>query len=415
MIRSRLLCLKPIALALAALLLFLAAGEVGLRVYDSYTGGFSQRDGDPLIARSWVTHHELKPLRTVAVPPPDGGEPIGIATNSYGTRGSDVAVPKPPNVYRIVCLGDEATFAAEVPEELTFCERLRQALQPHTRFQIEVINAGVPGYCPLLSCLQVKHSLTALQPDLVVLNFDMSDVADDYLYRRHTHVDGQGRPLACPHPELEAAKHARAERWDDRLLLARWAKGEVDWLTEAPGLDERRDISAAHGRYAWLKDNPPDWSAYIQQALSPIEHLHATADYLYAQLVVAAHPAPWQVSATACADEVRAAAGIAFGTMYRSRRPFELLQAWHGQRGILFCDTSPAFQNAARPDDLYLRNAPRFSPAGHELYARELAGFLIENVPGLWSRGPSPGAPYAPAPQQAARTPWDRAGPPSRQ
>lgn len=401
-LRSRLRCVKHFFLAGLLLMLLLAAGEIGLRVYDSSTGEFSRtRDEDELIARSWRTHHGLKPLRSITRPNPDSGAPVLIRTNGYGIRGGEIAVPKPAGVFRILCLGDHLTFAPDVPESETFCARLQELLQSRSRLRIEVINAGVPGYCPLLSCLQVKHSLLSLQPDVLLLNFDMSDVADDHAFRRHTHLDREGGVLACPHPDLEPRPSRKPPGWDDRLLLARWLKQRSDWLSDGPSVEDRGDIGSRQGRYAWLKDNPPDWSTYIQQALSPIEELGATADSIYARLIVAACCCPWQVSPRACSAEVRTRFGIAANAMYHSRAPFDLLGAWLGRRGIAFCDTSPGFQNAPSPEELFLREAPRFSAAGHELYARQLAQFLMERIPGIWNSE----SPYSHSLPHAAR--WE--------
>jgi hypothetical protein len=263
----------------------------------------------------------------------------------------------------------------------------------------QVINAGVPGYCPLLSYLQFRHGLGALQADVVVLNFDMSDVADDYRYRRHTRTDGD-EPLACAHPDLGSARPSDGEAWHEQFLVTAWGRRQLARLPAGPSEpSDRRDIASPEGRYAWLRDDPPDWSIYIGQALAPIDSLNLLVHRAGADLVVATYPAPWQVSTeTSGGEGVRAAAGVPDGTVYRSRGPFDLLAAWTAERNIPFCDASPAFQQAEHGERLYLRNAPRFSPAGHELYARELAAFLVQHVRGIWSDEPweSPSGPLPP-------------------
>ena len=45
------------------------------------------------------------------------------------------------------------------------------------------------------------------------------------------------------------------------------------------------------------------------------------------------------------------------------------------------------FLETDQPRQLYLRNAPRLSARGHTLYARELAAFLVRNVPAVWNSG----------------------------
>ncbi|MGH7202792.1 MAG: hypothetical protein ACREJB_19455, partial [Planctomycetaceae bacterium] len=291
--------------------------------------------------------------------------------------------PKPSGTYRVLCLGDEAVLAAEVEELHTFCARLEALLQTRTPLKVEVINAGVPGYCPLLSYLQVRHRLVALQPDLIILNVAMSDVADDRRYRRLTRMD-QGVPLACPHPELHVSESPLFLA--DQFLLLRWAQCRAADLSLEDLPEDRSDIDAPAGMSAWLRDDPPDWTVHIEQALSPIGPLQQLADGVYARFFVSVVPAPWQVSPAASSGPgVRSAAGVPDGVVYRSRRPFELIGGELAERQVPFCDPSPSFARVERPERLYLQNAAALSQHGHELYARELANFILRHIPGAWS------------------------------
>lgn len=387
--RSRLVCFKHISFAIVALILSVCGTEVGLRVYDSYTGELTApRDQDAgLCARCWWMHHRLKPLARVAAINPDSGESIEIQTNSSGLRGDEVAVPKPPGVFRVVMLGDESTLAPEIVQAQTFSAQLQTLLQEHTKLRVEVINAGVDGYCPLLSYLQVKHSLLALEPDLFVLNFDMSDVADDHQYRRCLQAR-VGIPDACPHPGLDRRPVVTQPQPGLRLLMPEWCKRHVGSLFGAPDAPEdQRDIDTAQGRYAWLRDSPPDWSIYVEQALSPIGQLSDLAEQVYAPVLLAVIPAPWQISAGATSGpEARDAAGIPANTMYRNRGPFDILQQYAERRQIRFCDASTVFLRVEQPERLYLRNAPRLSNDGHSLYARVLERVLLKSLPASTDR-----------------------------
>ena len=205
--------LKQVTSAIFALVALYCCAEIGLRVYDSYCGQVTRRDvyDRGLICKSWDLHHELKPLQRITQLDPDTRQPLKLATNSFGLRGTEIQVPMPPGVYRIVCLGDERTFGTHVPDGETFCSQLQTLLQARSRVKIEVINAGVPDYCPLLSCLQFKHKLLGFQPDLVILNFDMSDVADDYRYRRLATMSDNQVPLACPNPGLVMPRSSKSK------------------------------------------------------------------------------------------------------------------------------------------------------------------------------------------------------------
>jgi hypothetical protein len=394
MVRTCLSWCRHLILALVVLALLGCLTEVGLRVYDSATGQVTRRDlyDRGMVGKSWSVHHGLKPSHTFSVRNPEGGERIAVAINSLGLRGGEPTIPKPPGVFRILCLGDETTFAPNTPEEETFSARLEQEIPAPHGGRVEVLNAGVPEYCPLLSYLQFKHQLLGLAPDLVIFHFDMSDVSDDYRYRRHAIIAAGGTPVSCAHPALsmrDSVKEAGARPRGDVLLLPVWCRQRLSAFWASHAHDEKSPaIDGPHSRYLWLEDEPPDWSVHIEQAFSPLAHLRDLAAGFGAHVVVVAAPAPWQVSAQASAGEgVRARVGVPAEACYRSRRPFELLAEYCRAQQLEFCDLSPAFLRSEEPSRLYLTNAAALSEDGHALYARELALFLERESKGrsaLW-------------------------------
>jgi len=385
MIRSLFQWFKPLCYALVFLALLACLTEVGLRVYDSATGQITRRgmvDGG-LTCKSWFVHHSLKPSRVFQVMNPDRKKRVRVAINGRGLRGQEPVVPKPGETYRVICLGDDATLAAHLAEAETFCALLQPLLRDAWGDSVEVINAGVPGYCPLLSLLQMRHQLLALEPDLVILNFDMSDVADDYPLRRLAQKDKQGVAVSCTHPALEAGAASGGSA--RLLLLPTWLRQKVDGYLAAQALSSvSKSIESERCRYLWLEDDAPDWSAYIDHALEPIEHLAALLAPRGARLVVAVGPAPWQVSAKACdGPGVREAAGVGRKAHFSSQRPFSQIARFCEERRIPMINLLPAFLDDPAPHELYLRNAACLAATGHALHARELARFLIEE----WAPG----------------------------
>ncbi|MFQ5731949.1 MAG: SGNH/GDSL hydrolase family protein [Planctomycetaceae bacterium] len=377
-------CVKHISCAVFALLVLVLSLEAGLRIYDGRTGSISGPPAaqSPLMVTSARAHHELKPLIAVETPHPDTGRPVSLTTNSLGLRGAEVAVPKPAGVYRILLLGDDSTLAIETPESETACRKLQELLQRETPLRVEVVNAGVPGYCPLLSFLFYRHALLGLQPDLIVLNFDMSDVADDHRYRRFTRMGPGGQPLVCADPE-QTSRYDRPRVLPDRFLLVTWAKRQIGrFSTSRSAQNESDDLNSPQGKYAWIRDRAPDMALYVRQAMAPIESLHALAERSGARLIVSAVPAPWQVSANASnSGSVRRSAGVPRSTVYRGNRPFELLGAFLRKREIPYCNPIDAFRSFPKPHRLYLRNAAAFSAVGHELLARQLSRTILAEVP----------------------------------
>ena len=365
--------------SLLLLAAILCGTEITLRFCESDADNSSNPHAllSALSVDSQYTHHQLKPVNSTQVRNGDTGISVELKTNSYGLRGDEVTVPKPSGVFRIVCLGDESVLAPETPKADSFVDRLQQLLQDQWQRPVEVINAGVPGYCPLLSYLQFKHSLLVLQPDLVILNFDMSDVADDYKYRRHTVVDEAGTPVACSQATTPNDLRSKSKLIDD-FYIGRWCKRRLrDSWTSNGKEDGLPDIANPSFRFAWISDNPPDWSIYIRQTLSSFDHLKMLCATVQSDLIVATYPVPWQVSASAsCGPNVRESAGLDQGDHYIGSAAFQILDHYCAAREIAFVDASPTFRDASEPDSLFLETAPRFSSRGHAVYADVLARFV---------------------------------------
>lgn len=409
MVRSCVSWVRSLLYALIVLALLGCLLEIGLRVYDSATGQVTRHDlyDHGLICKSWFSHHTLKPSRVFSVRNPDTEERARVIINSWGLRGAEPAFPKPPGLVRVLCLGDETTLAAHLDEQETFCARLKQELEAALRVQVEVLNAGVPDYCPLLEYLQMRHQLLSLASDLVVVNFDMSDVSDDYTVRRHAVTNAAGLPLCCAHPGLELSRGVKSKsRGESAFLAPLWCRQQLNCLLAHQNVMESgRAIEAARSRYVWIEDQPPDWSIHIRQAFEPLHQLHDLLATIGTQLVVAACPAPWQVSATASnGPGVREGVGVAHDAHCQSRRPFEQIAEFCKSHSIEYCDVATAFHQTPQAERLYQVNAAAYSGEGHALHARELARVVAPRLAAMRAERGSPYAPM-PGPQAQAQTP----------
>jgi hypothetical protein len=91
--------------------------------------------------------------------------------NNLGFRGPDVAAEKPPEVRRVLCLGDSFTFGEGVHEEDAWPRQLERLLGPG----VQVINAGVQGYDFDSEGLLLLVQGRPLRPDAVIVGFFMND------------------------------------------------------------------------------------------------------------------------------------------------------------------------------------------------------------------------------------------------
>ncbi|MEX1232766.1 MAG: SGNH/GDSL hydrolase family protein [Planctomycetaceae bacterium] len=388
----RLRTLKHVVGGLIALPLLLSAVEVGMRIHSACKS--SQATGatprHPLIVDSALAFQTLRPLQTLKVEVPALAQPVEIETNSFGIRGPEPGVPKPMGVYRILCLGDESVAGFESTFADLWTSRLQQYLQRRSNFQIEVVNAGIPGYCPLLSYLQYKHTLSSLQPDLVILTYQMNDVADDHRYRRFTRLDERGLPIACSSPSEPSSHQEWWKELSRDLKIAKWCAatfGNVLNRQVTVDGDLEQDLNSPQWTYRWLESIPAEWEFSVQQSFEPIGQLEQLTRETQAQFLLAIVPAPWQISAEASnGPGVRSQVGVGESSHLTSREPFERILKYAETHRLRAIDPSTAFLNFDGAERLYLQQYPQFSRIGHAFFARELAYHVVDHVPGPWSR-----------------------------
>jgi len=294
-------------------------------------------------------------------------------------RSPEVAVPKPAGTVRILLLGDSFTFGLRVADNETFGRQLEKRLRAtYGSNSIEVVSAGVISYCPLLEYLQYRHHLHVLEPDLVVLNFDMSDVQDHMAYSRDAVLGPDGVPLFVTEPSLRNQTPSAMPK----LLLFEWLGRRVQGLrgrveSTLQGVPFVRDTD----RYLWTFDQGPELDAEARATMTPILHLSRLLARDRIPMVLATYPQPWQVSAEATPiPPIRDQYGIGQHTVHLNDRPFRKLEAFAAEHQIPFVNATSAFRQDATPVTLFLGNDFHFTPRGHQLYADVLAGFLADHA-----------------------------------
>jgi len=153
------------------------------------------------------------------------GARIGDSTiNSHGFRGAPVEEKKPPDTFRIVCMGGSTTFGdglARLEETYPFKleEKLRAAC-PETR--IEVINAGVPATSSEQN-LRFLGNILRFSPDVIIGSFGNNDISGPV-------GPGTDRELITYRERTERSGPGLLERAADRLVRFRLGCGAALWL-----------------------------------------------------------------------------------------------------------------------------------------------------------------------------------------
>lgn len=382
------LALLLVVLVSVAVALAIAELALSYRVKPLATRG-SRFIGDP------IHHHLLRPIWTGIVA---GAE---VRTNSLGLRDREYPRVKPPGVFRILMLGDSFTEGLGLRAEDSIPKQLEARLNgPSCRTGIEVINAGITSYSPILEYLLLQRVGLRLDPDLVVLDFDMSDVHDDFIRTGVARLDERGLPLAVP-PDgrreaallLPPLAKPRALRFLDplegfaaRLLvykeLRRSPLGRRLFGTlklpperlEALGLAGdiqydilaiTRDVETPKTRAAWRLS---------ERYIVGIRDLARAREI---PLVLVVYPHAHQISATE-SPEGRRQVGIGPG-LFPSERPFHAIEALGRREQIPVINLLGAFRGAeATGGPLFRADDIHHTPRGAAVFADGLLDGLLE-------------------------------------
>lgn len=149
-----------------------------------------------------------------------GGPDRGLVRiNSLGLRGPEPLQPKPPDLKRVLVLGDSYVFGVGVDEEHLFTTRLAQRLS-RGGARVEAVTAGVSGYSNDQQLILLEELGPRLAPDLVVLvmcDNDFEGNGESFSYQQYYKPwfelapAGELRRHHQPVPRLSAAQRAR--RW----------------------------------------------------------------------------------------------------------------------------------------------------------------------------------------------------------
>lgn len=294
------------------------------------------------------------------------GTALEISTNLLGLRGGEIVIPKPKGSFRIICLGDDATLAPDMLESETFCGSLPQVLAS-LGSQVEVINAGQPGHCPLLNLAWARSHLIGLQPDLVVLCCDVSDVGDDRRCRPLARFNDKGQVLSVTHPAVSSEGGDLVSAIEREFIIAKLFSEHFEEQIATSSFDQ----SGTASMEPFVDDAAGHPTVLIEQAWEPLAGLRDLCREISAEFVVAVVPSQRTVDAVATAGDN---ASMSPGTSEVLR----LLSERASLEQIPLLDASPEFAASENPTRLFFRSTGAMSAEGHQLFARILGNALLE-------------------------------------
>ena len=221
MVRVRKLA-KRAGLVTVAVLVALIAAEIAVRLTWSGPPGLyppglfvADRAAGFRLARGFEGRFETPAFDTA------------IVTNSRGFRDAEIGA-KRTGVRRVLALGDSFAFGQGVEAEQAYPQVVEQ-LAAAAGDEIEVINAGVPGYGTAAAYALLREEAPQLDPDQVVLGLYVGNDFRDNLHDKFGRLEARGGvlvPVFDGEPWLRRAAMALLSRWRTaQLAISKLAGG----------------------------------------------------------------------------------------------------------------------------------------------------------------------------------------------
>jgi lysophospholipase L1-like esterase len=200
---------RRFAFSIVPALTLLLVGEVAARIWVGFYADRDQRlayalPSDDPRACKYLPH----PYTCYGLAP--GKQRDGATHNSQGFRGAEISSPKPADAFRIAVLGGSTTYCEFIgDDDATFPARTQHWLRTdHGRPDVEVLNAGVPGFNSWESAVDFQTRVIDAEPDLAVVFFGVNDVHARLVSPERYRADGTGR------------RRSWSEPWEVRVMRA---------------------------------------------------------------------------------------------------------------------------------------------------------------------------------------------------
>lgn len=308
-----------------------------------------------------------------------------ISTNRFGMRGRDLAQQKAPGTYRILMLGDSFTMGKGVEDNETFSVLLEHRLNKRGR-RVEVLNGGVVSYSPALSYLALRENLAKLDPDLVVLNFDMSDLVQEEAYRRIAVYNDDGDILRVSASSGEWSKASERiwlggiiKNWvDSHLYFGRLAIFYLEKLTsDRLELTIRNVVKLANLELLahTLKTDTMDRSDQWKNIFDSIVRIKSFCDDRGIRFFMTIYPWGHQIN-----DKEWVPGRYYFlpKEAVISDKSLRVIDVLSKENGIDLLNLFPAFRARQAEGPLYYNYDMHWRPKGHEIMAEELENYIQE-------------------------------------
>lgn len=298
--------------------------------------------------------------------------------NSSGLRGKNIN-EKASGTIRLLMLGDSFTFGLGVSDDDTFSRILEKKFEAKGE-KVEVINAGVDSYSPLLEYLFLTTRGLALKPDLVILNFDMSDLTDDRNYEElAVFKDGEVQAVPASRQKTELNPFKRINQSTPLLNMLKSA-GDVLYakIFYKPEVSGEQISDPRVNRIAITRNDfdHKKYYEYWQRSFRYILKIRDLCEKNKIKFVLSTYPYGHQIS-TQEWKLGRHLFGFGDDIIY-SDKPFTILSNFAANNQLIFFNVLEYFKKQSQ-ERLYFPYDGHMNPRGHGVYAEAIYNNLLKN------------------------------------
>jgi lysophospholipase L1-like esterase len=287
----------------------------------------------------------------------------GFSTNSLGIRGEAVG-PKRADTHRVLAVGDSFTLGMQVKDGETFSDLLSESLGP----EIEVFNAGVPGYGTEQATELMRRLVPKVEADAVLLTvYTGNDFRDNLNWVQAPGMPTEPPPVQAPpsRPPQWTGTLAKYSRVVSNLLMfSALQNQESDFR-----LEEYKDEILPFADRDHLNQLKPPTRTAMKRFLSTCFEVQVQCGVAIIPPAFVIHPERVERTFTAFGLDPDKAQLDAPQDAMRRIVPKE----------VAVLDLSEALRQNAK-NKPYLTFDPHFSAAGHAIAAEALAPLITDLV-----------------------------------
>ena len=371
---------------------------------------FSLSAGDDVITKEFDGDlgWRLKP-GSYAIKAPLSFTKVKLYHNPYGLRSKAPDFIPSKTAKRIIVLGDSYTYAKRFPFEQTFTSLLEKELNARDGKEVEVLNAGVPGFGTAQELLLKRRlrKVYGLKAGVYVLAVFTNDILDNLclsygqqqkeLIRPCYKLDSAGKlflenkPINAPYAFSDTLRPI--EQKGKKKGLLKIFKQQLQQYIQ-PFFQTRPDLVrwlVRHGLKISLPRKPGILNGWYEDPIlaeggpltkALMETLRDEVRGEGAELLVMMIPSPFQIY-TEAYKPILETAGVAPAAVKAWEddvlRPQKTVEKMCGELGLKFLDLYPLFPSTKA--NWFIPGDGHFTAAAHRVVAQALADFLENPAP----------------------------------